>query len=134
MSHIPDDLRYSRDHLWCREDPGGLIVGLTDFAQEQLSDVVHIELPEAGESFEAGDPLGEIESSKAIADIPAPVAGSCVEVNLECKDNPAAVNQDPYGEGWLLVIEPQDPAEFESLMAPDEYEEFCAEEAERTSL
>lgn len=134
MSHIPDDLRYTRDHEWCREDADGLItVGLTDFAQELLGDVAHLDLQDVDQSYEAGDPLGEIESVKSVVDIPAPVSGTCVELNSECKDNPAAINQDPYGEGWLVIIEPADRTEFESLMAPEEYGDFCAEEAERAS-
>lgn len=135
MAHIPDDLHYSRDHEWCRQDADGLITaGLTDFAQEQLGDIAHVELPEVGDHLEAGEQMGEIESSKAVADLPAPLSGTCVEVNSECRDNPAAINQDPYGEGWLVVIEPSDPVEFDSLMTPEEYEDFCAEEAERADL
>lgn len=135
MSHIPDDLRYTKDHQWCREDADGLItVGLTDFAQEQLGDISRLDLPDTGDSVEAGDPLGEIESANTLADLPAPVSGTCVEVNTESRDNPAALNQDPYGEGWLVVIQPSDSAEFESLLGPEEYEEFCAEEAERADI
>lgn len=134
MAQIPDDLRYTRDHEWCREDPDGLITaGLTDFAQEEMGDILHLALPETGAQVEGGDPMGEIESAKSVADVPAPISGTCVEVNSECRDNPGAINQDPYGEGWLVVIKPSDPTEFESLLSPEEYEDFCAEEAERAA-
>lgn len=134
MSQVPDDLRYTREHEWCRDDTDSLItVGVTDFGQEQLGDIAHVELPDVGDLLESGEPMGEIESSKSLADLPAPLSGKCVEVNTECRDNPAAITQDPYGEGWLVVVEPSDPTEFESLMLPDEYTDFCAEEAERVT-
>ncbi|MDQ4149078.1 MAG: glycine cleavage system protein GcvH [Actinomycetota bacterium] len=129
MSIVPQDLRYTREHEWARlEDDGRVTVGLTDYAQEQLGDVVYLDLPDMDASVEGGEPLGEVESTKSVSDIYSPVSGKVVEINQECKDNPAAVNQDPYGEGWLLVIEPFDPTEFDGLLSPEEYEEFLEEE------
>ncbi len=129
MSIVPLDLRYTREHEWARlEDDGRITVGVTDYAQEQLGDVVFLDLPDIDEMVEGGEPLGEVESTKSVSDIYAPVTGRVVEINTECKDNPAAVNQDPYGEGWLLVIEPSDPTEYEGLLMAEEYEDFLEEE------
>ena len=130
MTNVPLDLRYTREHEWARlEDDGRITIGVTDFAQEQLGDVVFLDLPDVDEQVEGGEPLGEVESTKSVSDIFAPITGAVVEVNTETKDNPAAVNQDPYGEGWLVVIDPSDPTEFEGLMSPEEYELFLEEEA-----
>ncbi|HEX2052966.1 MAG TPA: glycine cleavage system protein GcvH [Actinomycetota bacterium] len=130
MSTVPQDLRYTREHEWARlDDDGRVTIGVTDFAQEQLGDVVFLDLPEVDASVEGGEPLGEVESTKSVSDLYAPVSGRVVEVNLECKDNPAAVNQDPYGEGWLLVVDPSDPTEYDGLMSPEEYADFLEEEA-----
>ncbi|MGQ0678562.1 MAG: glycine cleavage system protein GcvH [Actinomycetota bacterium] len=130
MSSIPQDLRYTREHEWARLDSDGRItIGITDFAQEQLGDVVFLDLPDVEATVESGEPLGEIESTKSVSDLFAPISGKVSEINVETKENPAAVNQDPYGEGWLLMVDPADPAEFDGLMTPDEYEEFLEEQA-----
>lgn len=130
MSNVPQDLRYTREHEWARlEDDGRITIGITDFAQEQLGDVVFLDLPDIDEAVESGETLGEIESTKSVSDLYSPITGSVVELNGETKDNPAAVNQDPYGEGWLLVIDPTDKTEFDGLMTPEEYEGFLEEEA-----
>jgi glycine cleavage system H protein len=130
MATIPADLRYTREHEWARlDDDGRITVGITDFAQQQLGDVVYLDLPEAGASVTGGEPLGEIESTKSVSDIYAPVSGVVIENNAESRENPAAVNQDPYGEGWLVVLEPEDPSELDGLLSPDEYERFLVEEA-----
>ena len=135
MSTIPDDLRYTREHEWARlEDDGRITVGITDFAQHQLGDVVYLDLPEAGVSVTGGEPLGEIESTKSVSDIYAPVTGVVVENNAESRENPAAVNQDPYGEGWLVVIDPADPADLDGLLSSDEYERFLVEESGEESV
>jgi len=129
MSNVPQDLRYTREHEWARlDDDGRVTVGVTDFAQEQLGDVVFLDLPDADEAVEGGEPLGEVESTKSVSDLYSPLTGKVVEINAECKDNPAAVNQDPYGEGWLLVIEPSDPTDFDALLTPEDYERFLEEE------
>jgi glycine cleavage system H protein len=130
MSTIPGDLRYTREHEWARlEVDGRITVGITDFAQEQLGDVVYLDLPEVGAKVVGGEPLGEIESTKSVSDIYAPVTGVVAETNGESRDNPAAVNQDPYGEGWLVMIEADDESGFDGLLSAEEYERFLVEEA-----
>ena len=130
MATIPADLRYTREHEWARlGEDGRITVGITDFAQRQLGDVVYLDLPEPGGNVTGGQPFGEIESTKSVSDIYAPVTGVVVETNGGSRDNPAAVNHDPYGEGWLVVLEPGDPSELEGLMSADEYERFLVEEA-----
>lgn len=130
MSNVPQDLRYTREHEWARlEDDGRITIGITDFAQQQLGDVVFLDLPDVDEAVESGETLGEIESTKSVSDLYSPITGSVVELNGETRDNPAAVNQDPYGEGWLLVIDPTDQTEFDGLMTPEEYEGFLEEQA-----
>lgn len=130
MSNVPQDLRYTREHEWARlEDDGRVTVGVTDFAQEQLGDVVFIDLPEVGDDVEGGEPMGEVESTKSVSDIYSPIGGKVAEVNAECNENPVALNQDPYGEGWLLAIDPSDRTEFDGLLTPEEYESFLQEEA-----
>ena len=106
--NVPDDLRYSSDHEWVRSDGPGVRVGITDYAQDALGDVVFVELPEVGSTVSAGDSIAEVESTKSVSDIYAPVSGTIVEVNTELADTPERLNEDPYGEGWLFVIEPSD--------------------------
>lgn len=130
MSTIPIDLRYTREHEWARlEEDGRVTVGITDYAQEQLGDVVYLDLPDVGEAVTSGEPLGEIESTKSVSDIYSPVSGTVADVNIECRDNPAAINQDPYGEGWMVVVDPEDPSEYDGLLTSEEYERFLLEEA-----
>jgi glycine cleavage system H protein len=102
----PKDLKYTKDHEWLRQDGGEVLVGITDFAQRQLGDVVFVELPEVGTTVTAGDSVAEVESTKSVSDIFAPVSGTIIEVNAELSDAPERLNEDPYGEGWLFVIEP----------------------------
>lgn len=135
MSNVPGDLRYTREHEWARLDEDGRIsVGITDYAQQQLGDIVYLKLPEVGDQVTGGEPLGEVESTKSVSDIYSPVSGSVAEVNVDCRDNPEAVNQDPYGEGWMVVIEPEDPAEYDGLLSPEEYERFLLEQAGEDTL
>lgn len=130
MSLVPADLRYTREHEWARLDEGGRVtVGITDFAQEQLGDVVYLELLGVGEKVTGGEPMGEIESTKSVSDVYSPVDGVVAEVNNECRDNPVAVNHDPYGEGWMVTVEPSDSSEYDGLLTPEEYEKFLSEEA-----
>ena len=130
MANIPGDLRYTREHEWARlEDDGRVTVGITDYAQDQLGDIVYLDLPDSGAAVTGGEPLGEVESTKSVSDIYSPLSGSVTEVNGEVRDNPAAVNQDPYGEGWLVVIDPEDPSEFDGLLTAEEYEGFLLEES-----
>jgi glycine cleavage system H protein len=119
VSNIPDDRRYSREHEWAKEDGTRVLVGITDFAQEQLGDVVYVGLPEAGTEVEAGKPLGEVESTKSVSDVYSPVTGAVQEKNAAVETSPELVNQDPYGEGWLVAIEPS--AALEGLLSAEEY-------------
>ena len=119
---IPDDRRYSKEHEWALlEDAGTVLVGISEFAQAELGDVVFVELPKAGERVEAGGQIGEIESVKAVSDLFSPVSGEIVEVNDGVKQNPELVNESPYEKGWLLRIKPDDAAELDALLDAAQY-------------
>jgi glycine cleavage system H protein len=118
---IPDDLRYVESHEWIRPDDGPVRVGISDFAQDELGDVVFVELPEEGDELTQGEAFGVVESIKAVSDIYAPVSGAVVAVNEALFDRPELLNDDPYGEGWLLELDPADDAEFDELLTSDEY-------------
>ena len=120
--------RYTKSHEWARRDGSAIVCGVTDHAQESLSDVVYVELPEVGDAFATGDPYGIIESVKAASDLYAPVGGEITAVNEELEDAPEVVNEDPYGAGWIIRLNPSDPDELDGLMSADEYEAFVAEE------
>lgn len=121
MSHVPDDLRYTPEHEWARMEDGRVRVGITDYAQDALGDIVFVSLPAPGTVVEAGATLGEVESTKSVSDIYAPVGGTVIEVNAELGDAPQKLNEDPYGEGWICVIEPADPAAYEALLDAEAY-------------
>lgn len=123
---VRTDLRYLESHEWVREENGTVRVGISDFAQDELGDVVFVELPEAGETVEAGAAFGVVESIKAVSDIYAPVSGEVVAANEELFDRPELVNDDPYGEGWMLEIDPEDPGDLEELLDADAYEDQIA--------
>lgn len=126
---VPENLNYSKDHEWARLDDGKVVVGITDFAQQQLGDVVYIELPSLGTRVKAGGAFGVIESVKAVSDLLSPVSGEVVDVNRELPDHPEWVNQDPYGKAWMIVVAPEDPSEMSFLMDAQGYAGFLAEEA-----
>ena len=127
MSNVPEDLRYTSDHEWVRQEDGGRIrIGITDYAQDALGDVVFVQLPEPGAKVEAGGSFSEVESTKSVSDIYAPVAGTVVEVNNELADAPQRLNEDPYGEGWICTIEPSDPAAFDGLLDAAAYQALIA--------
>jgi glycine cleavage system H protein len=113
---IPENLRYSNDHEWARLDGSTVRVGITDYAQDALGDVVFVELPELGAAVSIGGPLGEVESTKSVSEIYAPVAGTVVAVNEAVAASPEQLNQDPYGEGWLVEIEVADPGALDALL------------------
>lgn len=119
--NAPDDLRYSTDHEWARLEDGRVRVGITDYAQDTLGDVVFVQLPEAGARVEAGGTFGEVESTKSVSDLYAPLAGTITEVNADLVDAPNRLNEDPYGEGWICVIEPDDAGQLEALLDADGY-------------
>lgn len=118
---VPDDLRYSADHEWARLDDGRVRIGITDYAQDALGDVVFVDLPEVGATVAAGAAFGEVESTKSVSDLYAPVAGVIVEVNADLGESPERLNDDPYGEGWICVIEPSDPTAVDALLDADAY-------------
>jgi glycine cleavage system H protein len=120
---LPSDLRYSRDHEWARVgDDGRVTVGITAFAQDALGDVVFVQVPEVGAEVGSGDALAEVESTKSVSDVYAPLAGTVVAVNDQLADTPELLNQDPYGAGWIFVMEPADPAALESLLDAEAYQ------------
>jgi len=114
--NVPEDLRYSTDHEWARLDGSTVRIGITDYAQDALGDVVYIELPEIGTAVTAGESFSEIESTKSVSEIYAPLDGAVVEVNAELADAPQKVNEDPYGEGWICVIEVADVSAYGQLL------------------
>jgi glycine cleavage system H protein len=125
--NVPDDLRYTADHEWARLESRGIRIGITDYAQDALGDVVFVQLPEPGAQVVAGGSLSEVESTKSVSDVYAPVTGTVAEVNGELTDAPQRLNEDPYGDGWLCVIEPSDPEAFSQLMDADSYRKLIAE-------
>ena len=127
---LDPDARYSESHEWVRWDEDEIVCGVTDYAQESLSDVVYVELPEVGDTFEGEEMYGVIESVKAASDLYMPIGGEITAVNEALEDAPELVNQDPYGEGWMIRFVPSNPEEFEDLMDGDDYEAFVAEDEE----
>jgi len=118
---LPDDLRYSSDHEWVRLENGQLRLGITDYAQDALGDVVYVEIPELGLQVDAAAKVSEVESTKSVSDIYAPVAGTVVAVNDSLSDSPERLNDDPYGEGWICIIEPSDSSAVDGLLDVDGY-------------
>ena len=120
--NVPAELRYSKDHEWARlESTGRIRVGITDYAQDALGDVVFVELPATGTVVASGDTVGEVESTKSVSDLYAPMSGTVVEVNDVLTDAPEKLNEDPYGEGWICLIEPDDPGQFDLLLDASAY-------------
>jgi glycine cleavage system H protein len=118
---IPPDLRYSSDHEWARVEEGRVRIGITDYAQDALGDVVFVELPEVGAKVERGASFSEVESTKSVSEIYAPISGTIAEVNAELADSPERLNDDPYGEGWICTIEPTDPTQLDELLDAEGY-------------
>ena len=127
----PDDIKYHREHAWVRVEGKHATVGITDFAQQQLGDIVYVDLPEVDTEVDADSELCEIESTKATSPVVSPVSGTVHEVNDDLADSPEVINEDPYGNGWIAVIAMSDPSEVNDLMSRDEYEKFLKEEEER---
>ena len=126
MGH-PSDVRYTKEHEWARLGDGLVTVGITGYATEQLGDVVFVELPEVGKKLDAGKPFGVVEAVKTVSDLYAPVSGEVVEVNDTLAANPALVNQQPYGDGWMIRLKPRDPAEMSRLLSNQDYEKLIEE-------
>lgn len=124
----PTELKYTREHEWATVEEGGRVrVGITDFAQDALGDVVFVDMPEEGTEVRAGEAFGEVESTKSVSDLFSPVSGRIVERNAALEKSPELVNQDPYGEGWMIVIEAGDPAELDGLLDAAAYQQFAEE-------
>jgi glycine cleavage system H protein len=121
---IDKNCRYSKTHEWVTVSAGKASCGITDYAQSQLSDIVHVELPEVGDTFKQGEVFASVESVKAASDCYMPLSGEIIEVNETLSNRPEIVNQDPYSEGWFIRFKPEDLSELENLMKPDEYEEY----------
>lgn len=129
MSEIPDSLRYTEEHEYVKETDvqGEVLVGITDYAQGELGDVVFVELPGVGDSFDRAEVFGTIEAVKAVSDLYCPLTGEVVEVNDGLDADPAAVNNDPYGEGWMITLRLENMAQLDELMAPDDYRKLTEE-------
>ena len=122
---IPDELKYTRTHEWVREEGDTATIGITDHAQEELGDIVFVELPEQGATFDAGDSFSTVESVTAVSDLYAPVGGEVVEVNEALYDSPEKINEDPYGDGWIVKLRVSDEGD---LLSASDYEQFLEEE------
>ena len=118
---LSDDVRYTEDHEWARAEGEKTKAGISDYAQDQLGDIVYVELPQTGDSFDKGQEFGTVESVKAVAELYMPVGGTILAVNSALEKSPELVNKDPYGDGWMIEIEPSDPAQFDALMKKDVY-------------
>jgi glycine cleavage system H protein len=125
--NVPDDLRYTSDHEWARLESGLVRIGITDYAQDALGDVVFVQLPEPGVALDKSQSFSEVESTKSVSEVYAPLAGTVHSVNTELADAPQHLNEDPYGSGWICIIQPADPAAYDALMTPEQYRELIAD-------
>ncbi|SHG41594.1 glycine cleavage system protein GcvH [Ornithinibacillus halophilus] len=125
---LPKDLLYSEEHEWVKKEDGKVRIGITDFAQDELGDIVFVELPEVGEEIEADEPFGSVESVKTVSELYAPISGKIVEVNEELEDSPELVNESPYESAWMIVVEPSDESEFDNLLSAEAYKEVTEED------
>ncbi len=126
--NTPKELRYSEEHEWVKVEGDKVRVGITDFAQSELGDIVFVELPEVGDEIEANEPFGSVESVKTVSELYAPISGTVVEINEDLDDSPEFVNESPYEKAWMIVVEPKDMSEIEKLMTAEQYEEMTNEE------
>ncbi len=126
--NFPEDLKYTREHEWARLKGAKVVIGITDFAQDQLGDVVFVELPAVGDEVKKGESFGVVESTKAVSELFAPISGKVVEVNDPLVEAPETVNDDPYEEGWMIAIEPADPKELNDLLDVKAYTAFVDEQ------
>ena len=130
MANVPEDMHYSKDHEWVRVEGNEAVIGITDYAQDSLGDVVYVELPKAGDEFAANESFGSVESVKAVSEVFSPVAGTVVKINESLADEPETVNSDPYGTGWMIRVKMSNPGEVDSLLTAAEYEDFTKAETE----
>jgi glycine cleavage system H protein len=129
MSNIPENLRYSKDHEWVKVEDGVASIGITDYAQHSLGDVVYVDMPRVGDKLGAHEAFGSVESVKAVSEIFTPVAGEIVEVNESLNDSPEKVNTDPYGEAWFVKIKMDNAGELDKMLSGEEYEEYLSANA-----
>ncbi|MBP0455682.1 MULTISPECIES: glycine cleavage system protein GcvH [unclassified Kitasatospora] len=127
MANIPTDRRYTKDHEWLLPRGGKVLVGISDHAQKQLGDIVFVELPKKGDKFDTNQPFGSVESVKSVSEVYAPLAGTVSAVNETLDDSPEQVNDDPYGDGWMVEFTPADPAALDALLSADEYADYIEE-------
>jgi glycine cleavage system H protein len=130
MALVPEDLEYTKDHEWARQREAVVVVGLTDYAQRQLGDVVFVELPRVGDRFEVGEAFGSVESVKAVSEVFAPVTGQVTKINEGLSESPESINDEPYGEGWLIEIQMANATPATGLLTPAEYTAYIQEEAD----
>jgi len=121
--NLPKDLFYTEDHEWVKKEDGKVRIGITDFAQDELGDIVFVELPEEGDELEADEPFGSVESVKTVSELYAPLSGKIVEVNEELEDSPEFVNESPYDKAWMVVVEPSNESDVDQLLSAEQYEE-----------
>lgn len=126
--NLPEELLYSEEHEWVKKEGDKVRIGITDFAQSELGDIVFVELPEVGDEVEADEPFGSVESVKTVSELYAPVSGTIVEVNEELEDSPEYVNESPYENAWMIVVELSDPSELDELLSASDYQSFIEEE------
>lgn len=125
---LPEDLLYSEEHEWIKKEGDQVRIGITDFAQSELGDIVFVELPEVGDEIEADEPFGSVESVKTVSELYAPLSGKVVEVNEDLEDSPELVNESPYENAWMVVVEPADTGEFDDLLSAEQYEAVIGED------
>ncbi|SEQ28646.1 glycine cleavage system protein GcvH [Piscibacillus halophilus] len=125
---LPKDYRYSKEHEWVKVEGDKVRIGITEFAQDELGDIVFVELPEVGDELELDEPFGSVESVKTVSELYAPVSGKIVEINEELEDSPELVNESPFEKAWMVVVEPSDTSQIEDLMSADEYQEMTDSE------
>lgn len=128
MANTPEELSYTKDHEWVRAKGDRATVGITDHAQKQLGDVVYVELPKVGDRFEATEPFGSVESVKAVSEVYMPVTGTVTEANDSLNESPEQVNEDPYGDGWMILVKMDNPGELDGLLTAAEYDDYIKQE------
>jgi glycine cleavage system H protein len=129
MTSYPSDLRYDKEHEWIRVEGDVATIGISDFAQDQLGEVVYVDLPSVGDTVTAGDTFGEVESVKSVSELFSPISGEVVKVNDDLDGSPESINEDAYGSGWMIEVKLADASELDGLMSSDEYQDFIASEA-----
>lgn len=127
---FPEELKYYEEHTWVRVEGKRAFVGITDYAQKELGEILYVELPEVEEEFDQGETFGTVESSKAVSELIAPISGKVVRVNESLEDEPELINEDPYGDGWMIVMEMGHESELDSLLSAEEYQDMMEEEEE----